>query len=642
MENIVYVDIEATEGGNDGSSWVNAYTDLQSALAVAGASDQIWVAEGTYLPVTGNNLPEGIEDPREVSFTINNGVKVYGGFVGNETSLEQRDRIANQTILSGNIGEEAQGDNSYNVIDITDSPASTVIDGFTITGGQADGDGGFARQIRGGGIFAEENGSASIINSTVINNFASDQGGGIFTGSDSSINVLNSVFVNNSAGDSGGAIAGFRNSNPNITNSLFHGNESQFGGAIFTRFTNDIEVFSSTFVNNSGGQADSIGVSDNNEPIILNNSIFWNTEGSEENHFDFSGSFSRRLIINNSIVQGDYQGEEGSEGNITEDPLFSDPANNDFRLRLNSPGIDAGDTEALPNVTEDTEVNGNPRIYNETVDIGSVEYGLYLDVNDVTVTEGNEGTNDATFTITLQDTLGQPAMEQISVAYATADDTATVGTDFTATSGTLIFSPGDIEQTITVPVSTDTLSENDETFLVNLSNPTGNAVVNDNQGVGIISNDDVIREGDPVFRLLNPGVGVHFYTTDVAERDEFIASGNYDSEGASFTSVDPATEGAEEVYRFFNASTGVHLYTTQEKERDFIRDNLSEYTFEGEVFNAYTTEIEGSIPVFRFFNSSLGVHFYTPNAKERDFVEENLPNYQSEGIAYYAFPLEDV
>ena len=266
---------------------------------------------------------------------------------------------------------------------------------------------------------------------------------------------------------------------------------------------------------------------------------------------------------------------------------------------------------------------------------------MYLDINDVTVTEGNEGTTDATFTVSLRDTLGQPATQQISVDYATVDNTAEAGTDFTNTSGTLVFSPGDTELTVTVPVSTDIQPENDETFFVNLRNATGNAVIRDNQGTGLISNDDINAEGDTVFRLLNPEVGVHFYTTDVEERDEFIASGNYESEGASFTSIDPEAEGAEEVYRFFNATTGVHLYTTEETERDSIRENLSDFAFEGEVFNAYPTEVEGSIPVYRFFNESLGVHFYTPNQAERDSVEANLPNYESEGVAYYALPLEE-
>ena len=647
-ESIIYVDINATEGENDGSSWENAYTDLQSALAVAGANDQIWVAAGTYLPTNGTNLPEGIEDPRAVSFVINNGVKVYGGFAGGETSIAQRDRFANPTVLSGNIGEDTQADNSYHVVDITGSTASTLIDGFTITEGQADGDANVNFRIDindGGGIFGGENASATISNSSVTNNFSSDSGGGLAVEEDSSINIINTVFRDNFANVSGGAMYIESADNPNIVNSLFVGNESQQGGAITNATENALRITSSTFVNNSAGDGGTLYYDDNfsGESGPFENNIFWNTEGRTDNHIANSIPSSRQdtdlIIINNSIVQGGYEGP--GEGNLTEAPLFVNPENNNFSLSLNSPGIDAGNNEALANVADTTDVRGNPRIYNETVDLGAAEYGLYLDINDVTVTEGNTGTTEATFTVSLLDTLGQPATQQISVNYGTADDSANANTDFTPTAGTLVFSPGDTELTVTVPVSTDTQPENDETFFVNLSNPTGNAVIRDNRGVGLISDDDVNAEGDIVFRLLNPDVGVHFYTTDVAERDEFIASGNYESEGASFVSVDPDAEGAEEVYRFFNATTGVHLYTTSETERDSIRENLSEFTFEGEVFNAYATEVEGSIPVYRFFNPALGVHFYTPSQVERDSVEANLPNYESEGIAYYAFPLEE-
>lgn len=519
-ESIIYVDIDAVDGENDGSSWDNAYTDLQSALAVAGASDQIWVAEGTYLPVTGSTPPEGVDDIREVSFVINNGIKVYGGFSGNETLLAQRDIQANETILSGNIGEDGQADNSYHVVDITGSTPSTIIDGFTITEGQADGG---RSADDGGGIYAEENGSASIVNSFVTDNFASDDGGGVYTGSDSSINVVNTTFSNNLASGAGGAIYGLSNSSPNIINSLFYGNESQFGGAIFFNFTNDLEINSTTFANNSGGEADSIGLSNNSEPIIVNNSIFWNTQGRDDNHYARGGSFSDGLIINNSIVQGDYQGEEGSENNITENPLYLDPENNDFRLQLTSPGIDAGDNEAIAGIGVDTEVAFNPRIYNEIVDIGAIEYGLYFDINDVTVTEGDEGSTEAEFTVTLLDTLGQPATEQIEIDYATSDGRATAGEDYTADSGTLIFATGDTELNTSVTVSGDTQPEDDETFFVSLSDATGDAVIRDGQGVGLIINDDLDQAGDTVFRLLNPEVGVHFYTTDVVERDEFIA-----------------------------------------------------------------------------------------------------------------------
>ena len=142
-----------------------------------------------------------------------------------------------------------------------------------------------------------------------------------------------------------------------------------------------------------------------------------------------------------------------------------------------------------------------------------------------------------------------------------------------------------------------------------------------------------------VYRSFNPNVGVHFYTTDVAERDEFIGNG-YVDEGASYRAAEPTDEGAEEVFRFFNETTGVHLYTTNEVERDSIQANLPDFTFEGTVFNAYETQVEGSIPVYRFFEPTIGVHLYTPSEVERDVVQADLPNYNFEGIAYYALPLE--
>ena len=109
-----------------------------------------------------------------------------------------------------------------------------------------------------------------------------------------------------------------------------------------------------------------------------------------------------------------------------------------------------------------------------------------LTINDVTVTEGNSGTTDATFTATLSSSSNQT----VTVQYATADGTATAGSDYQASSGTLTFAPGQTSKTITVLVNGDTSIESDETFSVNLSNAT-NATIADAQGIGTISNDDV-------------------------------------------------------------------------------------------------------------------------------------------------------
>ena len=74
--------------------------------------------------------------------------------------------------------------------------------------------------------------------------------------------------------------------------------------------------------------------------------------------------------------------------------------------------------------------------------------------------------------------------------YATANGTALAGSDYTATSGLLTFSPGQVSKSVVVTVTGDTVKEANETFVMNLSSPTG-ATIFDGQGVGIITNDDL-------------------------------------------------------------------------------------------------------------------------------------------------------
>ncbi|WP_374500283.1 putative Ig domain-containing protein [Pseudoxanthomonas sp.] len=109
-----------------------------------------------------------------------------------------------------------------------------------------------------------------------------------------------------------------------------------------------------------------------------------------------------------------------------------------------------------------------------------------LSIDDVSVVEGNAGTVNAVFTLTLSAASGQT----VSVNYATADGTATQPADYTSTSGSLTFTPGQTTRTLTVPVIGETVPEANETFFVNLSGAI-NATISDNQGVGTITNDDV-------------------------------------------------------------------------------------------------------------------------------------------------------
>ena len=106
-------------------------------------------------------------------------------------------------------------------------------------------------------------------------------------------------------------------------------------------------------------------------------------------------------------------------------------------------------------------------------------------INDVSLTEGNSGTTNADFTVTLS----APSGRNVTVNYATANATATQPADYTTTSGTLTFTPGQVTKTVSVPVVGDTIDEIDETFVVNLTVPV-NVTIADNQGVGTVTDDD--------------------------------------------------------------------------------------------------------------------------------------------------------
>ncbi|MCB0549084.1 MAG: gliding motility-associated C-terminal domain-containing protein [Phaeodactylibacter sp.] len=171
----IFVDLDAA-GNNNGTSWADAFTDLQDALKVAYAGDQVWVAEGIYRPSNCNPCSDA---NRETAFLPGSNVELYGGFAGVEDDLGQRDYEANLTVLSGDIGAQNDStDNAYRVVILENAQAKTILDGFTIEEGNADGPFGFAF---GGGIYIKGVGgkasSPLIRNSTIRNNYASGGGG---------------------------------------------------------------------------------------------------------------------------------------------------------------------------------------------------------------------------------------------------------------------------------------------------------------------------------------------------------------------------------------------------------------------------------------------------------------------------------
>lgn len=203
LGNRLFVNDDAT-GANDGTSWANAYTDLQDALAISEVGDQIWVAEGTYKPDT-------IGGVQTSTFLIDKNLQLYGGFAGTESTLAQRGNPKEHpTILSGDLmGNDLENNPTANKLDnvltvvrvnanITNE---TVIDGFIIRNGYADGSGNLSN---GGGMFCS--GQPIIRHCIFERNGAFSQGGGVRLNSIASPGIVfeNCDFKNNQANIGGG------------------------------------------------------------------------------------------------------------------------------------------------------------------------------------------------------------------------------------------------------------------------------------------------------------------------------------------------------------------------------------------------------------------------------------------------------
>ncbi len=216
---VVYV-AAVVRGANDGTSWNDAFTDLQDALAVATSGDEIWVAAGTYRPTPG--------DDRAAAFAMKSGVGVFGGFAGSETARTQRRLTANSTTLSGDIGVRGDSsDNSRSVVACGLTDATAILDGFTITGGNAYGPEWVDNF--GGGVIGYD--CSMTLANVIIRGNRADRGGGMYTNTGSPI-LVNVVFTGNRARIRGGGYL-HNNSTAILTNVTFSGNSAGTGGGLF-------------------------------------------------------------------------------------------------------------------------------------------------------------------------------------------------------------------------------------------------------------------------------------------------------------------------------------------------------------------------------------------------------------------------
>jgi len=334
-----YYVAQTGSGADPTGGWNTAAKTVQDALALANITGggEIWVAAGVYYPDQGVGQ---IDKLVSSTFVLGEDVALYGGFDTSDTTFSDRDWEANLTVLSGDIdGDDTQtdgvvnnaadinGDNAYHVVSSSGVSGTVVLDGFTVTAGQANG--GSTTTDVGGGFYCDGSGSGnkcnpslsniifsgnyalfggamynngregssspSLTNVTFYGNYAVENGGalhnnGSYTGN-SSPSLSNVTFSGNSVDGKGGAMYnnGSNNggSSPSLEDVNFCGNSAEYGGALYNdgkKGTSSPSLekvtFSSNSASNNGGAMYNNGEQGDSNPALINVTFSGNSADS--------------------------------------------------------------------------------------------------------------------------------------------------------------------------------------------------------------------------------------------------------------------------------------------------------------------------------------------------------------------------
>ena len=250
-QSVLYVDATRLDGLNDGSSWNDAFLDLQDAMdnaATNGLVTEVRVAGGVYRPDRGTG-------DRSLSFRLMSGLALRGGYAGADAPDPQvRDFSAHPSVLCGDLfGDDdtiGNTENAFHVVEAGGVNATAVLDGFVARGGNADGT---APYPSGGGL-RNAGGRPTVTNCKFIDNAAAQDGGAVYNGGGgATASFTDCVFLGNSAGSRGGAVfndnTGSAGTRVLLSGCLLSENAAFDGGALY-QFGGGVAVLGCTFESN--------------------------------------------------------------------------------------------------------------------------------------------------------------------------------------------------------------------------------------------------------------------------------------------------------------------------------------------------------------------------------------------------------
>lgn len=439
--------MQSATGANNGSNWSDAFTDFQSALEATRncGVTEIWVAQGTYLPSKDVSDVVPAFD-RNKTFFINKDVKIYGGFIGGETALSARLPDTYITTLSGDIEvADVNNDNALHVITIDGVPATSTLDGFTITKGNSDNVMGTS-SFDGAGVFLKES-NIVIEDCKFTSNLADTGGGAIALWATSGIFIspkISNCYFNQNIAMGDGDATFF----PSVTNAG--------GGAIrlysqgassICNPTIDKCIFDNNYtIHGHGGAINSTG--SYSTPIITNSVFSKNQSGVTPTYLTNGGAIfnqSYKASITNSVFEGNLAaGGGGGIYSLNDDPKI---LNNTFFNNTADTGGAMENTNSNPKITNCIIWENSSSIQNQSVSYKNTTAKIAASTPDITYTDiegGYTGVGNINVNPLFTDASNPAGADGL---WMTADDGLTLKTTslaINAGSNTLVTLPRDL------------------------------------------------------------------------------------------------------------------------------------------------------------------------------------------------------